>query len=74
MQSKDESSKEENYVRLLHCPNAYLEMLRSHRYESARQTSLVPILESRHIGPETQQLYVRTLPRDKATIHYQSSN
>ena len=30
MQSKDESSKEENYVRLLHCPNAYLEMLRSH--------------------------------------------
>ena len=30
MQTKDVSSIEENYVRLLHCPNAYLEMLRSH--------------------------------------------
>ena len=30
MQTKDESSIEEDYVRLLHCPNAYIEMLRSH--------------------------------------------
>ena len=67
MQTKDESSIEEDYVRLLHCPNAILEMLRS----QVRKSS--PVIATQY---KTQQLYpcIQTLPRDKATIYYQSSN
>ena len=48
MQTKNESSIEEDYVRLLHCPNAILEMLRS----QVRKSS--PVLATQY---KTQQLY-----------------
>ena len=48
MQSNDVSSIEEYYVRLLHCPNAILEMLRSQVRKS------LPVIATQY---KTQQLY-----------------
>ena len=49
MQTKDESSIEENYVRLLHCPQRYS---RDVAQSKVRKSS--PVIASQY---ETQQLY-----------------